>query len=287
MFKLALGPPCHFSDTPERKTTPRSAGVPEPPQPRGPLNPWGGLYFPPPRGPPPRTPPASLSSQRYPTLSRTLHSPPVSWAGSVVPSACHLAPFWVTEGTQCHRRTWCVPLGAQHNGGTVSLQLDTGLTRHSGTHPRICPTRCLGPVPSPPHVHAQQTGNHHVTSGPLHAPVEDASVPCAAGPDPPLPLCCPHLSQPRAVPSPSGFQESCNPQVSEASPSSSGGPEPPSAPWSWCPKPAPISCQGGHDERSVSIPRAWGPCLQPPQTSGRKPEHASLRPTSRVLNTPC
>ena len=185
------------------------------------------------------------------------------------------------------QKDMCVPLGAQHNGGTVSLQLDTGLTRHSGTHPRICPTRCLGPVPSPPHVHAQQTGNHHVTSGPLHAPVEDASVPCAAGPDPPLPLCCPHLSQPRAVPSPSGFQESCNPQVSEASPSSSGGPEPPSAPWSWCPKPAPISCQGGHDERSVSIPRAWGPCLQPPQTSGRKPEHASLRPTSRVLNTPC
>lgn len=122
------------------------------PQPRGPLNPWDGLHFPPPQGhpprsPPPRAPPACLGSQRCPPPSRKLHSPPVSWAGSVAPSACHLAPFWVTEGTQCHRRTWCVPLRAQHDGGKVSLQLDIGLTPtrwHTSTH---LPNKALAQCP--------------------------------------------------------------------------------------------------------------------------------------------
>ena len=227
LFKLALGPPCHFREIPERKTIPRSAGVSEPPSPEVPST-FGAASTPLlPKALLPEAHhqgrhPRALAASAVP--SRTLHSPPVSWASFVAPSACHLAPFRVIEGKQCHR-TRRVPLRAQHDGGKVSLQLDTGLTRQVA---HVHASAQQGPPAQGPHPCMSTHSKWETTvwpSGPLHPPVKDT-----AGLDPPLPLCCPHLSQPRAVLSSSGFQDPCNPQVSEASPSSSGGPEPPSQP---------------------------------------------------------
>lgn len=171
-----------------------------------------------------------------------------------------------------------MPLRAQHDGGKVSLQLDTGLTRQVA-HVHASAQR--GPLAQGPHPCMSTHSKWETTvwpSRPLHAPVEDI-----AGPDPALPLCCPHLSQHRAVLISSGFQDPCNPQVSEASPSSSGGPEPPSQPCA--------GAQSLHPSAArVAVLRGQSASQGPGAPVCSRPEllqeHASLQPTSQVLNTP-
>lgn len=66
-----------------------------------------------------------------------------------------------------------------------------------------------------------------------------------------------------AVLSPQAFKSPAT-HRSPRLPSSSGGPEP-LCTWSWCRKPAPSAARAAMMRGQLSIPRAWGPRLQPPE----------------------